>query len=149
MTDTVLDLLRRMFAYGAMGMLVEVFFTGISAIVWQRNWAATGKTYLWMLPIYGLAGVLFDEVKAIGMPFWVNAPIFVVLIYAIEFTSGWILEKLIGRCPWDYGSGRYTIMGYIRFDYAPFWLGLALLFEPISGFLHRVLHLLAVEAPMG
>lgn len=141
----MLDFLHRIFAYGSVGLLVEIFFTGFSALIVQRNYAATGKTYLWMLPIYGFAGVLFDWVRDFGLPFYVNAPIFVGLIYVIEFTSGWLLARLIGKCPWDYGSGRYTLMGYIRFDYAPFWLVLALMFEPISTFLHRVLRLLSMD----
>ena len=140
----VLDVLRRAFAYGCMGLLVEIFFTGLGAVIVQKNWAATGKTYLWMLPIYGFSGVLFDSVRDFGLPYWVNAPIMVLGIYVIEFGSGWILEKIIGRCPWDYGSGRYTLMGYIRLDYAPFWLILALIFDPVSALLHRVLKIFAV-----
>ena len=40
----------RFLIYGAVGWCIEVLFTGIAAAVFDRDRAATGKTYLWMHP---------------------------------------------------------------------------------------------------
>jgi hypothetical protein len=32
--------------FGAVGLLIEVVFTGARSLI-QRNWKATGVTYLW------------------------------------------------------------------------------------------------------
>lgn len=138
----MLELLQRVFSYGCLGLLVEVFFTGAVSL-YRRNWRATSQTYLWMLPIYGLGGVALEAVQNTLQWHWVAmAFVYVPLIFAFEFVSGWILKKLIGRCPWDYGNSRYSVMGLIRLDYAPFWLLVALIFHPVSVGLGSVLKVL-------
>ncbi len=50
----------------------------------------------------------------------------------LEYATGWLLRRLTGRCPWDYAdSGRRTLSGLVRPDYAPFWYAAGLLFEPL------------------
>jgi uncharacterized membrane protein len=82
-----------------------------------------------MWPVYGLGGVFFEWIHTFHWYWAINAFAFFCLIYVIEFFVGYLLERLLGKCPWDYGRGRYTIMGLVRIDYAPFWLALALAFE--------------------
>lgn len=57
----------------------------------------------------------------------------VLAIFGIEFTSGWLLRKIVGKCPWDYGQAQYGIMGLIRLDYAHYWLLAAIGFYYFSG----------------
>lgn len=138
----MLDVLQKIFSYGCLGLLVEVFFTGAVSL-YRRNWRATSQTYLWMLPIYGIGGVTLEAIQTtLNWHWFAMAFVYVPLIYAFEFVSGWTLKRIIGRCPWDYGSTRYSVMGLIRLDYAPLWLLVAMLFYPVSIGLTQVLKVL-------
>jgi uncharacterized membrane protein len=137
-----LEVLHQFLAYGCLGMLLEVFFTGIGSLL-HKNWRATCQTYLWMLPIYGLAGLALQGIHLSLLWHWFPlAFVYLVTIYAIEFTSGWLLEKLIGRCPWHYGLSAWTPLGLINLRYAPFWFILGCFFNPIASFLERAVRLL-------
>jgi uncharacterized membrane protein len=140
-----MEVLRNLFIYGILGILTEVLFTGIKSLI-EKNWRATSQTYLWMGPIYALGGLtlkfIHDSV-VVSHNIYINALLlafmfYVPLIYGFEFLSGWLLEKIIGRVPWEYGPGRFTIIGLIRLDYAPFWFLLALCFEPITIILNKI-----------
>lgn len=137
--------LEKVFAYGCAGLLIEVFFTGIHSL-WTRNWRATSQTYLWMLPLYGFGGVLFEAVYASHWPRLLLALLYTVMIYTLEFFSGWALKKLLGRCPWDYGAGKYTPMGLVHLGYAPLWFALAYFFTPVSHVLSKLLQVIATGA---
>jgi hypothetical protein len=64
-------------------------------------------------------------------PFWARGLAYTGVIYAAEYSSGWLLRRGTGKCPWDYsGSGR-DVHGLVRLDYAPAWYALGLLFEPL------------------
>lgn len=73
------------------------------------------------------------------MPWYIRGIIYTIVIFTIEYISGWMLESFLGRCPWDYSSSTaYHINGYIRLDYAPAWFGLGLLFEKVHDFLDEI-----------
>ncbi len=134
----MLELLSKMLVWGLIGLLIEIIFTGLHNVVIDRNLRAMGTTYLWMLPVYGLGAEALALLRDGIQNAWVFVPLAVVAIYAIEFSTGWILEKVIGRCPWDYGNARFGIMGLVRLDYLPFWLGVALLFDQICDKLVKI-----------
>jgi uncharacterized membrane protein len=135
--------LQRFVAYGCLGILVEVLFTGLRSL-YRRNWSATSTTHLWMAPIYGLGGWLLELTHYyINCNVLVITEIYVIEIYLIEFCSGWAIKKLIGRCPWDYGVGRFTIMGLIRLDYWPFWYVLAFAAHFLHPYLFKVVNVLS------
>lgn len=124
--------------YGLTGLLIEVFWTGFDALI-SGNLNLTGHTYIWMFFIYGLA-ILFEPIhdKIRRENFIFRGLIWVLLIYAIEFLSGFFLKSLIGNCPWDYTqSTNFTFWGYIRFDYFPAWFIVGLLFEKFHDFLNK------------
>ena len=94
-----------------------------------------GRTYLWMFAIYGLGGLglgairdVIPSTSTVNVPFILTATMF---IYAMEFSSGWFLRKITGRCPWDYGDAKFGIAGLVRLDYFPFWIGVAAMFDVI------------------
>jgi uncharacterized membrane protein len=137
------DILVHCFVYGVLGMLVEVFFTGVGSLL-HRDSKATCQTYLWMLPVYGPTGLLLAFIhQNIAVTPWSLAPVYVLIIYGAEFCSGWMIRRLIGVCPWDYGRGRWTVMGLIQLKYAPFWFVLALCFNRICDLLQKILDLIA------
>jgi len=52
---------QRFLAYGLAGWCSEVVTTGLRSRGRDGNWRLTGTTYLWMLPIYGVAAVKGDS----------------------------------------------------------------------------------------
>jgi hypothetical protein len=119
---------------------MEVCFTGMGAALVQRDSSATAKTYLWMHPIYGATALglefLHDRLRFLPRP--VRALAYTAVIFGAEFTTGWLLRKALGRCPWDYSGHGWNVKGLIRLDYAPFWYAAGLLFEPVREALLRV-----------
>jgi uncharacterized membrane protein len=130
------SLIERFLVYGALGWCVEVLFTGLCAFLLEGDRTATGKTYLWMHPIYGFTALsleLTHDVLA-TVPWLVRIAAYLMVIYVAEFTSGALLRALIGRCPWDYGTRGVNLLGLVRLDYAPFWLLVSCFFEPTRAF---------------
>ena len=85
-------LLQKFFVYGCLGLLIEVFFTGVYSLI-QKNWKATAQTYLHMLPIYAFTAIALEGVsEAIPWPFYLKAFVYVPVIYGIEALSGWLLN---------------------------------------------------------
>lgn len=103
------------------------------------NWRLKGQSYIWMFPIYGLAGIFFPIVlKYIGhLNIFFRACIWGLGILGVEFIMGGILDLLTGQCPWEYTTG-WHIMGYIRIDYFPLWAGFGILIEQILSILDKV-----------
>jgi len=126
------DRVRRFLAYGVLGLGVEVVFTSISRTLRTRDMRLAGRTYLWMLPIYGAGGLLLERLHARllkrGVPAGLRALAATGTILAWEYASGSALRRALGDCPWRYRRG-VTVGGYVRLDYSPYWYGAALLFE--------------------
>lgn len=137
-------MLVRFFIYGLLGWCFEVFSTAVTekALGKQSDWRLVGHSYLWMFPIYGLLAPLGEPVHdALRSHFWLlRGLIYVLGIWAVEFATGWLLRKLIGRCPWDYSNFRWNVQGLITLEYAPVWFVLGLGFE-------RLHHALLVLEP--
>jgi uncharacterized membrane protein len=130
----------RFLIYGALGWTLEVVFTGLWSIVRHRDRAATGKTYLWMHPIYGGTALLLERVHEVlaASLLAVRVAAYLGIIYLAEYVSGFLLRALLGRCPWDYSGRGLHLHGLIRLDYAPAWILVCLLFEPARAFAARL-----------
>lgn len=152
---TLMMIVQKFLVYGCLGVLIENFFTGVASLV-KRHWKATTNSYLWMVPIYGFTAFALEGLHdALPWPFYLRALVYMPVIYGVEALSGYALEKLTGLLqrwfggsgggvvPWDYSKSAWTPMGLINLAYAPFWFLLALAFDPISSWLHRVLMFLA------
>ena len=126
---------RRFLAYGVLGLGVEVVFTSISRALRTRDARLAGRTYLWMLPIYGAGGLVLERLHARlvrrGVPAPVRALAGTFAIFAWEYATGSALRRALGECPWRYRRGL-TLGGYVRLDYLPYWYGAALLFESLQ-----------------
>lgn len=127
------DKLIRFCIYGLAGWCLEIFFTGLKQGL-RGNRSLTGKSYLWMFPIYGLAAFLLEPVhdRIRKWPWPARAATYSVGIMTVEYISGALLDRSIGECPWDY-SGRsiVDINGYVRLEYAPLWAAVGLGAEKI------------------
>src|SRR6218665_2165797 len=93
-----------------------------------------------MHPIYGATALgmefLHDRLRFLPRP--LPALAYAAVIFGAEFAAGWMLRKVLGRCPWDYEKRGWNVNGLIRLDYAPFWYVAGLLFEPAREALLRV-----------
>lgn len=131
-------LLQQFFAFGCIGILIEHFFTGIWSVI-HGDRRATTTSYLWSFPIYGLGGLQLQWLHDLGWHPILLALIYVPVIYVNEFIWGFALDKILGKCPWHYGRGKHTIMGYVHLYYAPFWFVLGLAFELGINWVQRAL----------
>ncbi|MGB1247598.1 MAG: hypothetical protein ACPG4Z_01840 [Chitinophagales bacterium] len=130
--------------FACIGITTEIVFTSLSKAISTYvvsdsiDWALGGKTYLWMFIIYACIPFIFhffyDWVKDYSI--FMRALIAVLVIYFIEFTTGFALEMITGTCPWKYDEGIH-LFGYIRFDYFPFWYIFALLIINVYHMLKR------------
>lgn len=128
--------LIRFYLWGTLGLSTEVVFTALVDVYHAiRNntpidWGLSGHSYIWMFFIYGLGAILFPMVHKHLKGFHLIMRIFLIAlgVFAVEFITGFLLDKLTGHCPWQYTS-KLNIMGYIRLDYLPAWMGFAFLIE--------------------
>jgi uncharacterized membrane protein len=144
-------LIVRFFAYGLLGWCAEIVWTALyEAVTGTRRsdvdpsrreplqagqrWALTGKTYLWVLPLYGGAALfLFEPLHRLvqAQPWVLRGLAYMAAVFLVEGGSGLLLRRVIGRCPWDYSYARANVGGVIRLDYAPIWFGFGLALERI------------------
>lgn len=123
-------MLTRFLIYGALGWVVEIVWTGLGSLL-RRDPRLTATTYLWMFPIYGGGALLCERLHDLiaGQPWILRGLVWTGAIFALEYASGWLIRRVVGRSPWDYSAARLSVDGLIRLDYAPAWFLLGLLFE--------------------
>ncbi|MBX7148977.1 putative ABC transporter permease [bacterium] len=98
-----------------------------------RDKRAMGYTFLWMLPIYALLIFLEPISKMLAQtPLMVRGGLYVLGLWFVEYTTGFLIKKISGRCPWDYSASRYNLHGFIRFDFFIFWLVFMLVAEKLT-----------------
>lgn len=139
----------RFLIYGWMGWCGEILWTALPKGR-PVDWRLIGHTSLWMFPIYGLIAPLYEPVHD-GLRLWpwpLRGAIYAAGFIVVEFVTGWLLVRLIGRSPWNYaGKTRWHLRGLTRFDYLPIWFLVGLALEPV----HDALVLLtpAIVAAVG
>jgi len=123
---------RRFVVYGLLGWCLEIFWTGLNSLL-KGDIKLIGFSSIWMFLIYGLAAIFLETIhnKIRKSPLIERGIIYTLIIFFIEFTTGWILNFTMKACPWDYGSGPLAINGLIRLDFVPVWFAAGLLFEKI------------------
>lgn len=139
---------ERALVYGLAGWCSEVVSTGLRSHGRDGDWRLSSHTYLWMLPIYGVAAFLFEPAyhatKRAGTPWWGRASLWTAGIFAVEAASGEAIRRLTGEVPWDYARPRGSKpvpvhwRGLVRPAYAPMWFAVGLGMEALDGLLDRV-----------
>ena len=120
---------QRFFAYGLAGWCSEILTTGVRSHGRDNSWRLTGSTYLWMLPIYGSAAVLFEPAhdRLRNRPVWQRTAVWTAGTFAVEALSGTAIKRVTGEVPWDYARARGNKpvplhwKGLVRPSYAPLW----------------------------
>lgn len=116
---------------GLIGWCLECFFTGLGAILAHKDRTLRCTSSIWMFPIYGLAAVIKPISKKLhGFHVLIRGGVYTALIFIAEFCTGSILRKF-KACPWDYSKAKFNYRGVVRFDYAPLWFLVGLLYEKI------------------
>lgn len=137
-----LSLWMRFVVYGCFGWCFEIIFTSVKGFFRSKgkDWSFFGKSYLWMLPIYGLAAFLFEPAHDAmrQLPWPIRGVIYAIGLFIVEFITGWLLRVTTGKCPWDYSHAKYNFKGLIRWDYAPVWFGFCLVLEQLHDLLLRI-----------
>ena len=141
-------------AFGCLGTTIEVWFTAIGSAIsqWQDSetldLALSGHSYVWMFFIYASAALLFPifygKLASFALP--IRLLIYMTSTFAIEYLSGWLLEATTGSCPWHYHSG-WAVHGYIRLDYAPFWIVFGYVIERVFTTLNAIAPVVEIDQP--
>lgn len=113
------------------GVTMEIVFTALTDRKKHGNWRLMGQSYVWMIPIYMMVypGIVLLSPRIGAWPLLARGAFYVVLIFAGEYASGWLIKKATGQVPWDYRGRKWAVHELIRLDYAPAWFGAALVFE--------------------
>ena len=84
-----------------------------------------------MFPIYGMASVLTPLCHAMeGKNVMLRGSVYTTCIFLAEYSTGtWLKKK--NCCPWDYSDAKSNYKGIVRFDYAPLWFLVGLMYEKI------------------
>ena len=118
----------RLVAYAAAGWGVDACFTAFHSL---RRTGRPRRSSLWNAPVYGLAQPLFEPVhdRLRGRASATSRGLFYAVgILAVEYATGRLFRRTLGRAPWDYSYARMHIDGLVRADFLPLWalFGLAL-----------------------
>jgi hypothetical protein len=124
------------FVFAFLGVGMEIIFTSGKRLVHnvlfdkKIDWALLGYSPVWMVPIYGSSIFVFP--LAYGQvgeySLFLRALVYGIVILIIEFASGYIIKLLTGKIPWHYRS-RWTLGGFVRLYYLPFWMVAGLVIE--------------------
>jgi hypothetical protein len=123
----------RTFLLVAVGLSFEVIFTAFYNFKKSGNYRLMGYTYVWMVPIYAIVypALLWLYPHTSTHNWAARGFLYVGLIYAVEYSSGWVLRRAVGECPWEseYRGHKWAVHDLIRLDFFPAWLCASLLFE--------------------
>jgi hypothetical protein len=123
--------LLRVLLFALFGLVFEVFFTDLGAILRGRI-GRHGNTSLLMMLDYGLLGLavgpLAEALKRRRVPLALRAVVYMLGIFCVEYVSG----RLFTACGWniwDYSKLKWNLHGQITLLYAPVWYCLGLWVE--------------------
>ena len=131
--------------FACFGMTAEIFFVAFSNLISNTPfcneplYSLTGKTYVWMFPIYAFIPFLFKLIynKIARFPLLLRLLIYTIIIFSVEFASGLLLKQITGKCPWEYTSG-YHVCGFIQLEFTPFWMFFAFIIEYLYLFIEKL-----------
>lgn len=144
-------MLSRALLYGCFGWCAEILWTALAdaaTAAWRGapvDRRLAGHTYLWMLPVYGGGGLLFEVAHGAvaPAPWVVRGAVYALGCFTVEYATGWLIRRATGVIPWDYSGRRWHVHGLIRLDYAPVWFVFGLCLEHVERFVRAAAPLLA------
>lgn len=132
-------------SFGCLGITTEIFFTAImdNLIAYNQGQdvdvGLTGHSYAWMFFIYGFGVLAFKPIYNLlnSKPLIVRLLLYAICIVIVEFMTGFLLDAIIGECPWHYTEGIH-LMGFARIDYIPFWMIFVFFMEKVYLFINNL-----------
>ena len=106
--------------YFMSGVFTEVIFTSLKTLYYHQDFMLHGNTQLWVIFIYAFGGLLFEKVHSSVASSLVRIGIYFTLVYILEYTVGWFLLLVLGKCPWHYEEPG-NVHGLVQLAYAPLW----------------------------
>ena len=91
---------------GLIGWGMECLWTGCGSLCGEKNKKMQGRHVL------------------------VRGSVYTACIFLTEYSTGSFLKKR-GCCPWDYSKSKANYKGIVRFDYAPLWFLVGLMYEKV------------------
>jgi len=131
-----LNHLEKLAIYGALGLVVEVFFTAIS----EPTIILEGHTYIWMIPVWasGVSALEFVGSLLQQRSWIIRGFLYTLICFSVEFLWGIFFSAVVGVIPWDYSYADWNIHGIIRLDYMPFWFCAGLASEKLIALTNRL-----------
>jgi hypothetical protein len=121
----------KMFLLTCLAVSVEVLATAIIGFfdktkTKEEKLRGVGFSYIWMLPIYFLSSGLFIFMFYILDPvawYWmilISYFLGIIITTLIETGAGWLLNKLIGFCPWSHYAKEQggILLGYSTWQWS-------------------------------
>lgn len=117
--------------YSFLGWVLETTFASINAGKFINRGFLTGS----FCPIYGLGAILIIKASS-GIDIYIEyyytgvliSVLFsIILVTALEYITGFILERLFNCKWWDYSDNHANIKGYVCLKYSLLWGVLAFL----------------------
>ncbi|KZL89657.1 putative ABC transporter permease [Clostridium magnum] len=111
--------------YSFLGWVLETTFASINAGKFINRGFLTGS----FCPIYGLGAILIIKASS-GIDIYIEyyytgvliSVLFsIILVTALEYITGFILERLFNCKWWDYSDNHANIKGYVCFKYSLLW----------------------------
>jgi hypothetical protein len=109
---------------GTLYLLVEILWTSITAIFTKGSFALIGHSSLWMIMVGGIMGLVlgsFNQFSWVKLNMFWQSIIGMVMIFIIEFFSGYLLNIVLKFNIWDYSNLWFNIEGQITFLFTPLW----------------------------
>ncbi len=128
-------------AFTVIGLATESAFNGVRDQINRRlrgdriDWSLPCRTWLWSILVFGLsAAISFPLLAAFcpgvfAWPWPLRGVLYALGIYAWEYLWGWVTEKILGRCPWEYERSPFPVWRYIRPRFAPLWIAYGFVLE--------------------
>lgn len=104
--------------YGFLGWCAEVVFAAVCLGKFVNRGFLCGP----ICPIYGfgvlIVGTLLTPVADNALLLFVCS---VLLTSALEFITGWVLERMFNEKWWDYSDDKFNLKGYICLKFSLMW----------------------------
>ncbi len=141
MSISFAQLLMYFFIYAFVGWAIEVIFHTVT----KGNFVNRGFLNGPWCPIYGVS---FAVIIMLLTPLQENLAILFcgsfVLATAMEFVTGFVLEKIFNDKWWDYSNEPFNIKGYVCLKFSLMW-GLACTF--VMRIIHPLISALVINLP--
>lgn len=126
--------------FGILGISAEIFGTSIHSFIKKKDKAFRGHSSLWMFFIYGSSYfiILFATSFFMNFNILIRGLIYMILLYALEFGSGFILKKFKAM-PWNYSKLKYNFKGIVCIECAPLWFAGGIILEKIYFYLRSLI----------